>query len=268
LIKEYGAVPVPLPLLEREGYCFDIDYFESKVNERTRLLILNSPQNPTGGVLNKDTLLEISEVVKKFDNLWVFSDEPYCRTVHDEEFSSIASIPGIQERTIIVDGVSKTYAMTGWRIGYASNIKLAPHLSRWITNTDSCAAHPNQYAAIAALTGPQEESYEMMRSYTKRRDIIVGGLNRIPGINCLKPGGAFYAWPNVTDACKLIGVSDSEEFRKRLLHEAGVAGLSDIHFGHRNPGEGEHIRLSYATSEENIQGGLKRIRYFIEENTI
>jgi aspartate/methionine/tyrosine aminotransferase len=174
----------------------------------------------------------------------------------------------MQERTIIVDGVSKTYAMTGWRIGYASNIKLAPHLSRWITNTDSCAAHPNQYAAAAAIVGPQEESHEMMRSYDKRRDIIVEGLNSIPGINCLMPRGAFYAWPNVTDACKLVGVPDSEALRKRLLDEAGVAVLSDIHFGHRNPGEGEHIRFSFATSEKNIREGLVRIRRFIEENKV
>ena len=268
LIKEYGAVPVPLPLLEGMGYAFDIDYMESKINDRTRLLILNSPHNPTGGVLSRETLEEISEVVKRYDNLWVFSDEPYSRMAEEGEFTSIASIPGMQERTILVDGVSKTYAMTGWRIGYASNMKLAPHLSRWITNTDSCAGHPNQYAAAAALTGPQEESHEMMRSYTKRRDIIVDGLNDIPGINCLMPGGAFYAWPNVTEACKLVGVSDSEEFRKRILDEVGVAVLSDIHFGHRNPGEGEHIRFSYATSEENIREGLARIRRFIEENTV
>jgi aspartate/methionine/tyrosine aminotransferase len=268
LIREYGAVPVPLPLLEGKGYAFDIDYMESKVNEKTRLLILNSPHNPTGGVLSRETLEEISEVVKRYDNLWVFSDEPYSRMAEDGEFISIASIPGMQERTILVDGVSKTYAMTGWRIGYASNLKLAPHLSRWITNTDSCAGHPNQYAAAAALSGPQEESYEMMRSYTKRRDIIVDGLNSIPGVNCLMPGGAFYAWPNVTEACKLVGVSDSEELRKRLLDEAGVAVLADIHFGHKKPGEWEHIRFSYATSEENIREGLERIRRFIQENTV
>ena len=268
LIKEYGAVPVPLPLLEGKGYAFDIDYMESKINEKTRLLILNSPHNPTGGVLSRETLEEISEVVKRYDNLWVYSDEPYSRMAKEGEFTSIASIPGMQERTILVDGVSKTYAMTGWRIGYASNMKLAPHLSRWITNTDSCAGHPNQYAAAAALTGPQEESHEMMRSYIKRRDIIVDGLNSIPGISCLMPGGAFYAWPNVTEACKLVGASDSEEFRKRILDEAGVAVLSDTHFGHRNPGEGEHIRFSYATSEENIRDGLERIRRFIEENTV
>jgi aspartate/methionine/tyrosine aminotransferase len=268
LIKEYGAVPVPLPLLEGKGYAFDIDYLASKVNEKTRLLILNSPHNPTGGVLNRKTLEEISEVVKRYDDLWVYSDEPYSRMVEEGGFASIASIPGMQERTILVDGVSKTYAMTGWRIGYASNMKLAPHLSRWITNTDSCAGHPNQYAAAAALIGPQEESHQMMRSYIKRRDIIVDGLNGIRGIHCLTPGGAFYAWPNVTEACKLVGASDSEEFRKRILDETGVAVLSDIHFGHRNPGEGEHIRFSYATSEENIREGLERIRLFIEKNMV
>ena len=268
LIKEYGAVSVPLPLLESKGYAFDIDYMASKINERTRLLILNSPHNPTGGVLSRETLEEISEVVKGYDDLWVFSDEPYSSMTEEGGFASIASVPGMQERTILVDGVSKTYAMTGWRIGYASNAKLAPHLSRWITNTDSCAGHPNQYAAAAALTGPQEESVAMMKSYTERRDIIVDGLNGIPGIDCLTPGGAFYAWPNVTEACGLVEASDSEEFRKRLLDEAGVAVLSDIHFGHRNPGEGEHIRFSYATSEENTREGLDRIRRFIDENKV
>lgn len=268
LIKEYGAVPVPLPLLEGKGYSFDIDYMESKISDKTRLLILNSPHNPTGGVLSREALEEISEVVKRYDDLWVFSDEPYSRMAEEGEFASIASIPGMQERTILVDGVSKTYAMTGWRIGYASNMEMAQHLSRWITNTDSCAGHPNQYAAAAALTGPQEESHEMMRSYTKRRGIIVEGLNSIPGIHCLMPGGAFYAWPNVTEACRLVGAPDSEELRKRLLNEAGVAVLSDTHFGHRNPGEGEHIRFSFATSEENIREGLVRIKRFIEENTV
>ena len=268
LIRAHGAVPVPLPLLESEGYAFDLEDLESKVNEKTRLLILNSPQNPTGGVLGKESLEQIADIVKGQDNLWVFSDEVYSRMVHDGEFMSTASISGMQKRTLIVDGVSKTYAMTGWRIGYASNDKLSPHISRWMTNTDSCAAHPNQYAALAALTGPQDESRKMMLSFKRRRDIIVDGLNTTEGIKCLKPGGAFYAWPNVTKACRLVGAEDSEEFRKRLLHDAGVAVLSDIHFGSRNEGEGEHIRFSYATSEENIKEGLRRIRDYIEENRV
>ncbi len=265
-IRANGAVPVPLPLLEKKGYAFDIKYLESKVNKKTRLLILNSPQNPTGGVLDMESLKQISDIVKQYDNLWVFSDEVYSRMVHNAEFTSIASIPEMQERTIVVDGASKTYAMTGWRIGFASNEKLAPYLSQWVTNTDSCAAHPNQYAALAAFTGSQDESRKMMLSFKRRRDLIVDRLNSISGIKCLKPGGAFYAWPNVTEACKMVGAKDSEEFRTRLLYDAGVAVLSDIHFGHRNEGEGEHIRFSYATSEENIEEGLSRIKEYIQMN--
>jgi len=267
-IRAHGAVPVPLPLLERKGYAFDIEYLERKISKKTRLLILNSPQNPTGGVLDRESLEQIASIVERHSGLWVFSDEVYSRMVHDGEFESISSIPGMQERTIIVDGASKTYAMTGWRIGFASNENLAPYLSQWVTNTDSCAAHPNQYAALAALTGPQDESKKMMLSFKKRRDLIVDGLNSVEGMECLRPGGAFYAWPNVTEACGLVGAEDSEEFRKRLLHDAGVAVLSDIHFGHRNEGEGEHIRFSYATSEDNIEEGLERIRGYIKRNRL
>jgi len=265
-VRAQGAIPVPLDLRERRSYSFDIEELEKKVNEKTRLLILNSPHNPTGRVLNRDDLEQISRIVEKYENLWIFSDEVYCRMVHDGEFVSISSIPGMQERTVILDGASKTYAMTGWRIGFAANEKLASHLARWVTNTDSCAGHPNQYAALAALTGPQDDSKRMMMSFRKRRDIIVKGLNEINGINCISPGGAFYAWPSVTEASRLVGAKDSEEFRKRLLYNAGVAVLSDIHFGHRIEGEGEHIRFSYATSEENIREGLSRIKDYIEEN--
>jgi len=265
-IRAQGAIPVPLNLRERRGYSFDIKEIEKKVNERTRLLILNSPHNPTGGVLSRNDLEQISDVVKRYEDLWILSDEVYSRMVHDGEFVSISSISGMQERTIILDGASKTYAMTGWRIGFAANEKLASHLARWVTNTDSCAGHPNQYAALAALTGPQDESKRMMMSFRRRRDIIVKGLNEVTGMNCIPPGGAFYAWPNVTEACKLVGAEDSEDFRKRLLYDAGVAVLSDIHFGHRIEGEGEHIRFSYATSEENIREGLRRIKDHIEEN--
>jgi len=229
-IRACGAIPVPIPLLESKGYAFDVECLEKKLTEKTRLIILNSPHNPTGGFLDGDMLEQIAEIVKKYDNLWIFSDEVYSRIVYDGEFVSIASIPEMQERTIIVDGVSKAYAMTGWRIGFAANEKLAPYLSRWVTNTDSCAGHPNQYAALAALTGPQDESERMVETFKKRRDIIVEGLNDIEGIKCLKPGGAFYVWPNVTEACRMVGVKDAEEFRKDLLYKAGVAVLSDIHW--------------------------------------
>jgi len=265
-IRAQGAIPVPLNLKERRGYSFDIEELEKKVNKKTRLLILNTPHNPTGRVLTMSELEQISDIVKRYEDLWVFSDEVYCRMVHDGEFASIASISGMQERTIILDSASKTYAMTGWRIGFAANEKLGSHLARWVTNTDSCAGHPNQYAALAALLGSQEDSERMMQSFRTRRDLIVKGLKEITGINCISPGGAFYAWPNVTEACRLVGAEDSEEFRKRLLYDAGVAVLSDIHFGHRIEGEGEHIRFSYATSEDNIREGLRRIRDHIENN--
>ena len=267
-IRACGAKPVPIPLLESKGYAFDVEYLEKKLTEKTRLIILNSPHNPTGGFLDGDMLEQIAEIVKKYDNLWIFSDEVYSRIVYDGEFVSIASIPEMQERTIIVDGVSKAYAMTGWRIGFAANEKLAPYLSRWVTNTDSCAGHPNQYAALAALTGPQDETERMVETFKKRRDIIVEGLNDIEGIKCLKPGGAFYVWPNITEACRMVGVKDAEEFRKDLLYKAGVAVLSDIHFGFKNEGEGDHLRFSYATSEKDIREGLKRLRRYIEENRI
>jgi aspartate/methionine/tyrosine aminotransferase len=233
------------------------------VNDKSRLLILNSPHNPTGGVLSREELEEIAGIVLEHENLWVYSDEVYSRMVHDGEFHSIASIPGMQERTIIVDGVSKTYAMTGWRLGWASNMALAPVFSRWMTNTQSCANHISQYAAIEALEGPQEQADRMMAIFKTRRDIIVDGLNQIKGVRCLTPGGAFYVWPNVTEACRKVGAGDSEVLRKKLLHEAGVAVLADIHFGPRVKGEGQHIRLSYATSEEQIREGLRRIKDFL-----
>jgi aspartate/methionine/tyrosine aminotransferase len=263
-ILAQGATPVPLPLLEKKGYVFDIKDFEKKVNEKSRLLILNSPHNPTGSVLNSIELEQIAEIVLKYDNLWVFSDEPYSRLVYDTEFQSIASISGMRERTIIVDGVSKTYAMTGWRLGYASNQKLAPYLARWVTNTTSCASHPTQYAALEAITGSQEESKKMVQTFKMRRNMIVDGLNKIEGITCKKPEGAFYVWPNVSEACKVIGVKSSEELRKKLLYEAGVAVLIDNHFGFTIKGEGQHIRISYATSTENIKEGLRRIRNYVE----
>ncbi|MEM1514575.1 MAG: pyridoxal phosphate-dependent aminotransferase [Candidatus Bathyarchaeia archaeon] len=268
LIRAYGAVPVPLPILESKNFSIDVEYLEKLINERMRLIILNSPHNPTGGVLDKDNLEQIAEIVKKHDNLWIYSDEVYSRMVYDGDFFSIASIDGMQERTIIVDGVSKTYAMTGWRIGFAANPKLAPYLARWVTNTESCAPHPNQYAALTALTGPQDDSKKMIERFKMRRDLIINGLNSIEGIKCIKPRGAFYVWPNVTETCKIVGAKSSEEFRKMLLYEAGVAALSDIHFGHKNEGEGEHLRLSYAVSEETIKEGLRRIKAFIEEKRI
>jgi aspartate aminotransferase len=171
----------------------------------------------------------------------------------------------MRERTIISDGASKTYAMTGWRIGFAANRALAPVFTRWITNTESCASQVSQWAALAALTGPQDDAERMKASFHRRRDLIVERLNAVPGFRCRLPGGAFYAWPNVTEACARIGAADSEELRQRLLHEAGVAVLADIHFGPRVESDGQHIRFSYAASEQAIEEGVRRIDAYIRK---
>jgi aspartate/methionine/tyrosine aminotransferase len=262
-----GAVPVALPLREARGFAFDPDELAAKITPRTKLLILNSPQNPTGGLLSRADLQAIAAVLDKHPQVWVYADEIYSRLVYDGEFVSIASLPGMLERTIISDGASKTYAMTGWRIGFAANRRLAPVFTRWITNTESCASQISQWAAVAALTGPQDDAERMRQRFHARRDLIVRLLNEVPGFRCATPGGAFYAWPNVTEACALIGAADSEELRRRLLHEAGVAVLADIHFGPRVAGDGQHIRFSYAASEAAIEAGIARIADFVKRAT-
>jgi aspartate/methionine/tyrosine aminotransferase len=156
--------------------------------------------------------------------------------------------------------------MTGWRIGFASNPVLAPQFVRWVTNTDSCASHISQWAAVEAINGPQDDAERMRASFLERRNLIVGLLNKVPGVSCKTPGGAFYAWPNVTEACRMTGAADSEEFRKRLLNDTGVAVLADIHFGARVPGEGQHIRFSYAASKAAIEQGVARMAEFIRKN--
>ena len=264
-IVAHGAVPVPLYLRESRGFAFDPNELEDRITPRTRLLILNSPQNPTGGILSNDDLVAIAAILRRHPQIWVYADEIYSRLVFEGSFASIAALPEMQERTIISDGCSKTWAMTGWRIGLTANRDLAPVFTRWVTNTDSCASHISQWAAVAALTGPQDAAQAMRDRFLERRDLIVGLLNQIPGISCQNPGGAFYAWPNVTEACRMTGCADSEEFRKRLLHEAGVAVLADIHFGSRVPGEGQHIRFSYATSNANIERGLQQIAAFVAQ---
>jgi len=266
LVQAHGAVPVELNLRESRGFVFDLDDLRAKVNDNTRLLILCSPGNPTGGVLSREELEEIADIVRPFENLWIYSDEVYSGLVYDSEFLSIAAMPGMQERTIIADSASKTYAMTGWRIGYAANKALAPTMTRWVTNTDSCPAHPNQWAVVEALNGSQDKPQEMRNIFQQRRDRIVAGLNEIPGFDCLTPGGAFYVWPNVTEACAMVGAADSEEFRKRLLDEAGVAVLADVHFGSPVTDEGWHIRFSYASSVEAIDEGLSSIQDFMKKN--
>jgi aspartate/methionine/tyrosine aminotransferase len=266
MVVACGAVPVHLPLHEKRAFAFDLDDLQRRVSSRTRLLILNSPHNPTGGLLSRDDLRGVADIASRHPDLWIYSDEVYSGLVYDGEFHSIAALAGMQERTIVVDSVSKTYAMTGWRVGYAANRALAPSLTRWVTNTDSCPPHPNQYAALRALDGSQAPSEAMREVFRERRDRIVAGLNEIPGIRCLSPGGAFYVWPNVTEACKMIGAATSDELRKRWLHEAGVAVLADVHFGRQVEGEGQHVRFSYASSFAAIDEGLSRIADFLKKN--
>src|SRR5205085_7130588 len=261
-----GAVPVPIYLRESRGFAFDPADLQSKITPKTRLLILNSPQNPTGGILDAAALDEIAEILIRHPQVWVFADEIYSRLVYDGSFDSLATRAGLLERTVVSDGASKTWAMTGWRIGYAANRTLAPVFTRWITNTESCASQISQWAALAAITGPQDTADMMRQRFRERRDLIVGLLNEVPGVECLMPGGAFYAWPNVTEACRMTGSADSEAFRKRLLHEAGVAVLADVHFGRRVPGEGQHVRFSYAASKEAIEIGVTRVSDFIRRH--
>lgn len=262
-----GAKPVPIHLRESRDFSFDPAELEKLITPKTRLLILNYPHNPTGGLLGKAELEAIAAVMRRHPHVWIYADEIYSRLSYTGEFFSIAQLPDMYERTIISDGASKTWAMTGWRIGFASNPALAPVFTRWVTNTDSCASQISQWAAVEAINGPQDAAEMMKASFKARRDLIVGLLNKVPGVSCKVPGGAFYAWPNVTEACRLIGAQDSEEFRKRLLHEAGVAVLADIHFGSRVPGEGQHVRFSYAASNEAIEKGVARMADFIRKNT-
>ena len=260
-----GAVPVGLPLRESRGFAFDPAELASRIGPKTRLLILNTPHNPTGGLLTRRDLEAIADVLRAHPDVWVYADEIYSKLVYDGAFVSIAALPGMRERTIFSDGASKTYAMTGWRIGFTANAALAPVFTRWITNTESCASQISQWAALQALTGPQDDAETMKQRFHARRDLIVRRLNAVPGFRCATPGGAFYAWPNVTEACRLIGARDSEELRRRLLLEAGVAVLADIHFGPRVEGDGQHIRFSYATSESAIEQGIDRIDAFLRK---
>lgn len=252
MINMIQARPVPVPLLEENDFCFDLDVFRRSINKRTTLIILNSPQNPTGGVLCRKDLEEIAELAIRYD-CYVLSDEIYSRILYEGEFFSIASLPGMQERTIILDGFSKTYAMTGWRIGYGvmpENVAAA--FARLATNSVSCTAAFTQRAGIAALRDPQDAVDRMVAEFRRRRDVMVAGLNSIPGVSCRTPAGAFYAFPNV----KSFG-RPAKEIADYLLQEAGVAVLAGTAFG--SYGEG-YLRLSYANSVENIEKALERMR--------
>ena len=253
MIKVAGGIPVPVPLLEENQFSFDISVFDRLINKKTRLIILNSPSNPTGGVIPQADLEHIAAAALRND-AWIMSDELYTRIVYDGLTApSIASIPGLQERTIIVDGFSKTYSMTGWRLGYGIMPKaLAEKVDLLLTHAVGSTAHFTQFAGVEAVTGPQHRVDEMVTEYQRRRDAIVTGLNSLPGFNCQIPQGAFYAFPNITQTGR-----SSSELANLILEKAGVALLPGNSFGDR--GEG-YLRLSYANSIENIRQGIEQIR--------
>ncbi|HEY4721028.1 MAG TPA: aminotransferase class I/II-fold pyridoxal phosphate-dependent enzyme, partial [Anaerolineae bacterium] len=251
MINFVGAHAVPIPLKMERDFAFDINDLEKLITPCTRLLILNSPANPTGGVLSRSDLAAIAQLVISHD-LIVLSDEIYSRIVYDGEFCSIASLPGMLERTIILDGFSKTYAMTGWRLGYGvMPVDLAQAVSRLITNSTSCTATATQIAGVKALTAPQDAVDQMVAKFKERRDLIVNGLNQIPGFKCLLPKGAFYAFPSIAGTGR-----KAKELADYLLADASVATLAGTSFGQY--GEG-FLRLSYATSIENLNKALDRI---------
>jgi len=238
-------------LREELDFRLDVNELASLITDKTRMIVVNSPQNPTGGVLTKEDLGAIVELAVKHD-LIVLSDEVYGRTLYEGEHHSVASFPGMKERTVIIDGYSKTYAMTGWRLGWgAMPADLAPHIARLMTNSNSCTCSFSQVAGMEALTGPQEEVAKMVEAFRERRDVIVDGLNSLPGITCLKPKGAFYVFPNITGTGK-----DEKWLADYFLDEAGVACLAGTSFGEYGKG---YIRFSYANSVENIEKAIGRM---------
>ena len=251
VINFVGGVPVPIPLREETGFGLDLDQLVARVSRKTRLIIVNSPENPTGGVLAPEEIGRIAEIANQYQ-IPVLSDEIYRRFLYEGEFASIARFPGMKERTIILDGFSKSYAMTGWRLGFGvMPTTLAAHLTRLMTNSASCTATFIQHAGIAALYGDDTPVQEMVGEFRQRRDLIVAGLNRIPGMSCQQPRGAFYVFPNVKSFGRL-----SKEIATFLLEEAGVAVLGGSAFGEY--GEG-YLRLSYAASRETIREALERM---------
>jgi len=248
-IRLVDAVPVPVPLVEEMGYDLDLVAFQAALSPRTRMVLLNSPSNPTGGIHGSATLAYVADAARERD-LWVLSDEIYGRLVYDAEAPSIVTYPGLAERTIIADGFSKTYAMTGWRLGFGLMPQpLAARLDLLLTHSVGCTATFTQYAGLEAIRGPQEAVDAVVEVFRRRRDRIVGGLNAIPGVRCPLPQGAFYAFPNI----QAFGRS-SAELADYLLDEAGVAVLPGTSFGRY--GEG-YLRLSYANSLENIEKALE-----------
>lgn len=255
MIGFLGATPRPVPLLEDRGFSFDLNVFRESLSEKTKLVILNSPQNPTGGVIPGEDIAAMAEMLRDRD-LAVLSDEIYSRIYFGERPRSIASEPGLADKTIILDGFSKTYAMTGWRLGYGvMPVWLAEAVNKLMVNSNSCTASFTQRAGLAALTGPQDDVDRMNAEFRRRRDVFVAGLNEIPGFRCRLPEGAFYAFPNITGTGRA-----SRELAAALLEHAGVACLSGTAFGAY--GEG-CLRFSIANSLENLNEALARIRRYL-----
>jgi aspartate/methionine/tyrosine aminotransferase len=252
LIKFVDAKPVPIPLKEENEFSFDPEYVKKKITKKTKMIILNSPENPTGGVIPKEQLKLIADCLENRDDVFVLSDEIYSRIIYEGKPESISQFPGMKDKTIILDGFSKTYAMTGWRLGYGVMRKdLAGKMAQLMTNSNSCTNVFVQLAGVEALKGPQTEPEKMVAEFKKRREVIVNGLNEIKGMTCTKPHGAFYAFPNITGT----GMN-SRKLGDYLLQSAGVAVLPGISFGEY--GEG-YLRLSFANSVENIKKALDRI---------
>jgi aspartate aminotransferase len=246
-----GATPVPIPLREANQFRIDTEELESLISENTRLLVLNTPHNPCGSALTMDDCAAIAEIAHRYD-LIVLSDEVYWAIRYGSEHHSVLDFDGMADRTILLDGWSKTFAMTGWRLGFGVfPPALVEPITRLAINSVSCTSAFSQYAAIAALDGPWDAVWSMVAEFERRRDFIVAGLSDLPGISCVEPAGAFYAFPNITGT----GLS-SAELAGRLLAEAGVAALSGTAFGPY--GEG-YLRFSYANSVENIAAALKAI---------
>jgi len=258
MINFLAAKAVPIPLHEDRDFRLDVDELASRITDRTKLIIINSPQNPTGGVLTKNDIYDIATAIGD-RNLMVLSDEIYCRLLFEGEPFSISAVEGMKDRTIILDGFSKTYAMTGWRMGYGvMRADLATHIARLMTNSNSCTASFTQMAGIEAIRGDQTATERMRLEFQRRRDVFVNGINRIKGFSCRLPRGAFYTFPNITQTGW-----PSKKLADALLDEAGVAALSGTAFGAF--GEG-YLRFSVANSVENIETALDRIDQWTKKN--
>jgi aspartate/methionine/tyrosine aminotransferase len=256
VINFVGGVPVPIPLREESDFGFDLDLFERRLSSKTRLIIVNSPENPTGGVLDRGQIERIARLAAERE-IPVLTDEIYRQFLYEGEFVSFYAQPGMHQRAILLDGFSKSYAMTGWRLGYGvMPPDLAEHVTRLMVNSNSCTASFVQLAGVAALQGDHEPVRTMVAEFKRRRDLLVDGLNRLPGVSCRRPRGAFYVFPNITASKR-----KSAEVAERLLQEAGVAVLSGTAFGAH--GEG-YLRISYANSEANLKKALERMRPVFE----